>query len=50
MKKDWSMPAIEVLSIERTMNNIVVALESDGIYAGDLGDNPDGWKCELSCS
>ena len=51
MRKEWSMPAIEMLSIERTMNNVVVYSESDGIYAGDLGPgSPDGYICEASCS
>jgi len=50
MKKNWNSPDIEVLDFEQTKNNIIWNEEDDGVYAGDLGDNPDGYKCSVACS
>jgi len=50
MKKTWNNPDIEVLDFEQTMNNIVVNEEEDGVYAGQWGDNPQGYKCSVACS
>lgn len=50
MKKEWSVPLVEVLDIGLTENNILQSPESDGVYAGQWGDNPDGYMCPFSCS
>ena len=50
MKKNWNPPDIETLDIEQTMNNIIINEEEDEIYAGQFGDNPQGYKCSVRCS
>ena len=50
MNKNWKAPGLIGLDISNTMNNVTVFSEEDHVKAGDYGDNPQGYVCELDCS